>query len=85
MIAYAFCYLFDTTLGKILFFQLAGFFVFLPILGMIPAVILVYYDVGSRKKHFFNQILKNNDITKIFELSAWLNAARVVRGYKHSL
>eukprot|EP00081_Caenorhabditis_elegans_P012904 NP_491770.2 Transporter [Caenorhabditis elegans] len=68
---------FITYKGHRFFASLAGFFVFLPILGMIPAVILVYYDVGSRKKHFFNQILKNNDITKIFELSAWLNAARV--------
>ncbi|EFO98590.1 hypothetical protein CRE_20269 [Caenorhabditis remanei] len=68
---------FITYKGHRFFASVAGFFVFLPILGMIPAVVLVYYDVGSRKKHFFKEIVKNNDISKIFEMSAWLNAARV--------
>ncbi|UMM23303.1 hypothetical protein L5515_004088 [Caenorhabditis briggsae] len=63
--------------GHRFFASVSGFFVFLPILGMLPVVILFYYDVGSAKKNFFKEMIKNNNISKIMEKSAWLNAARV--------
>ncbi|CAI2355417.1 unnamed protein product [Caenorhabditis sp. 36 PRJEB53466] len=63
--------------GHRFFASVAGCFVFLPILGMIPTIIVIYYDVTSRKKHFFYKIVNNNDIRKIFRLESWLNAARV--------
>lgn len=68
---------FITYKGHRFFASVAGFFVFLPIIGMIPLVTLVYYDVGSRKKQFFNELIVTNNIGKIFHMAAWLNAARV--------
>uniref|UniRef100_A0A8R1DVZ9 Uncharacterized protein n=1 Tax=Caenorhabditis japonica TaxID=281687 RepID=A0A8R1DVZ9_CAEJA len=68
---------FITYKGHRFFVSVAGFFFFVPIIGVIPVVLVVYYDVSSRKKHFFYEMVKNNDISKIFHLQAWLNAARV--------
>uniref|UniRef100_A0A1I7UJY9 Lipase_3 domain-containing protein n=1 Tax=Caenorhabditis tropicalis TaxID=1561998 RepID=A0A1I7UJY9_9PELO len=63
--------------GHRFFASVAGFFVFLPILGMIPLLVIVYYDVGSRKKQFFKEIMQYNDVSKLFGTTTWLNAARV--------